>query len=65
MGSAMLRKPRALAKMVAGIAADSELPVTVKVGGLDLAAAAGAGAVVLRCVGALDRRLLAGWLVWG
>ncbi|EFJ45664.1 hypothetical protein VOLCADRAFT_105870 [Volvox carteri f. nagariensis] len=31
MGSAMLRKPRALAKMVAGIAAESELPVTVKV----------------------------------
>ncbi|PNW77131.1 hypothetical protein CHLRE_10g423400v5 [Chlamydomonas reinhardtii] len=31
MGSAMLRKPRALAKMVAGIAADSELPVTVKI----------------------------------
>ncbi|GFR51807.1 hypothetical protein Agub_g14266, partial [Astrephomene gubernaculifera] len=31
MGSAMLRKPRSLAKMVAGIAAESELPVTVKV----------------------------------
>ncbi|GIL91348.1 hypothetical protein Vretifemale_18979 [Volvox reticuliferus] len=31
MGSAMLRKPRALAKMVAGIAAESELPVTVKI----------------------------------
>ncbi|KXZ53882.1 hypothetical protein GPECTOR_6g800 [Gonium pectorale] len=31
MGSAMLRKPRSLAKMVAGIAAESEIPVTVKV----------------------------------
>ncbi|KAG2493961.1 hypothetical protein HYH03_007891 [Edaphochlamys debaryana] len=31
MGSAMLRKPLSLAKMVAGIAAGSELPVTVKV----------------------------------
>ncbi|PNH11073.1 tRNA-dihydrouridine(47) synthase [NAD(P)(+)]-like [Tetrabaena socialis] len=31
MGSAMLRKPRALARMVAGIAAESELPVTVKI----------------------------------
>lgn len=31
MGSALLRKPRALAVMVAGIAAESELPVTVKV----------------------------------
>ncbi len=33
MGSAMLRKPRSLAKMVAGVAAASELPVTVKVRG--------------------------------
>jgi hypothetical protein len=31
MGSAMLRKPRALARMVAGVVAESELPVTVKV----------------------------------
>ena len=31
MGAALLRRPRSLAKMVAGIVAESELPVTVKV----------------------------------
>lgn len=31
MGAAMLRKPRSLAKLVAGIVAESELPVTVKI----------------------------------
>jgi tRNA-dihydrouridine synthase len=31
MGAALLRKPTKLAKMVAGIAAAVELPVTVKI----------------------------------
>jgi len=31
MGAIMLRKPRSLAKMVAGIVRESELPVTVKI----------------------------------
>ena len=31
LGAAMLRKPRSLAKMVAGVVRESPLPVTVKV----------------------------------
>lgn len=31
MGAIMLRKPQSLAKLVSGIAKDSELPLTVKV----------------------------------
>lgn len=31
MGAIMLKKPRSLAKMVAGVARASELPVTVKI----------------------------------
>lgn len=31
LGAAMLRKPRSLAKLVAGIVKESEIPVTVKI----------------------------------